>query len=242
MVVRMRITAVLALCLLSLVSGATAKLHKLDHSPIPHKSKKVESSAHGAPASATPTKGRQLSSSCSNHDACGATEYCYESSATEGGQCYHCYGCYADRDSIDGQCPSKCSYAEGCSVLYPFDYGDNVFVPSDDLDDDYDNNPDNNLYAYWGSCGAFGKKANRWCQLPDEPEYCFSKSGDDCCEVNGGAVAGLVVGLVVGLTGIITLILYFCGCCCFRRKQIVVMQQPQQMQQPQVVVVPAGTR
>jgi hypothetical protein len=234
----MRITAVLALCLLSLVSGATAKLHKLDHNPIPHKSKKVESSAHGAPASATPTKGRHLSSSCSNHNACGATEYCYEVSPTEGGECWDCAGCYADQDSIDGRCPSKCSHAEGCSVLY----GNDVFLPSVDLDYDYDDNPDNNVYAYWERCRPFEKKANRWCKLPDYPEYCFSNSGDDCCEVNGGAVAGLVVGLVVGLIGIITLILFYGGCCCFRRKEIVAMQQPQQMQQPQVVVVPAGTR
>ena len=60
------------------------------------------------------SRSRELSATCSNHDACAYDEYCYGSGST--GYCYDCAACYRDNDSITGSCPSKCSYADPSSV------------------------------------------------------------------------------------------------------------------------------
>ncbi len=46
--------------------------------------------------------------------------------------------------------------------------------------------------------------------LKDGKEYCIADSKDDCCEPNGGAVAGLVIGVLVGVGAIGYTIYAFC--------------------------------
>jgi len=71
---------------------------------------------------------------------------------------------------------------------------------------------------YYGDCGAFSQKNDKhWCTTSGS-EFCCAPSDDDCCDTDGGAVAGLVIGLIVGLTGCITACAWCCKCCCFRPK------------------------
>lgn len=71
---------------------------------------------------------------------------------------------------------------------------------------------------YYGDCGAFSQKNDKhWCTASGS-EFCCAPSDDDCCDTDGGAVAGLIIGLIVGLTGCITACAWCCKCCCFRPK------------------------
>ena len=47
---------------------------------------------------------------------------------------------------------------------------------------------------YYGSCGAFAKKSDCW-----SGNMCYGRTEADCCDADGGAVAGLVIGLLIGL-------------------------------------------
>ena len=71
--------------------------------------------------------------------------------------------------------------------------------------------------VYYGTCGAFRVKSDKWCDYAGS-EYCCATSEDGCCDTDGGAVAGLVIGLIAGLTGCITACAWCCKCCCFRPK------------------------
>ena len=100
---------------------------------------------------------------------------------------------------------------------------------------------------YYGECAAFTKRdESHWCSAgvtyygtSYNSDICIATSEDECCPVDGGAVAGLVIGLVVGIAGIITLFAFCCKCCCFRPKPVIITQQPV-TQTPQVVVVPTS--
>ena len=71
---------------------------------------------------------------------------------------------------------------------------------------------------YYGDCGAFRQKNDKhWCTASGS-EFCCAPSDDDCCDTDGGAVAGLVIGLIAGLTACITACAWCCKCCCFRPK------------------------
>lgn len=71
--------------------------------------------------------------------------------------------------------------------------------------------------VFYGSCGAFMVKSDRWCNIAGS-DYCCAPSEDGCCDTDDGAVAGLVIGLIVGLTLSITACAWCCKCCCFRPK------------------------
>jgi hypothetical protein len=47
---------------------------------------------------------------------------------------------------------------------------------------------------FYGSCGAFAKKSHCW-----SGSYCYAWKEEDCCEVDGGALAGLIIGIVLFL-------------------------------------------
>ena len=108
------------------------------------------------------------------------------------------------------------------------------------------NNPGETIF--FGDCGGLANKnKKKWsCDGP----YCCASSSDDCCEVNGGAIAGIVIGCVVGLALAITACAYCCKCCCFKPKQpttYVMTQQPGmqmapmgQVQMQPMVQVPYG--
>jgi hypothetical protein len=60
------------------------------------------------------------------------------------------------------------------------------------------------LQPYTGSCGAFAKKSHCWSTTPNGApwfgrEVCMGYTEADCCDADGGAVAGLVIGLLIGL-------------------------------------------
>ena len=106
----------------------------------------------------------------------------------------------------DGYCDYACNnYA--CN----YDNGDCSGSSNDD-DDDVGGSCSNCNYnnMYTGSCGAFQEKADdKWCSFYGS-DYCCADSAADCCEVNGGLVAGVVIGAVVALG----LAIWGCICCC----------------------------
>ena len=130
-----------------------------------------------------------------------------------------------DYSLIDQFVPAGCSVSDACEAytcaLDKCDWNDN---------------------AYYGNCGPFSKKSDRWCDVCGTPTCC-APNEDGCCDTDGGAVAGLVIGLIVFLAASITACAYCCKCCCFTPKpavQAVVVQQPAIMQQP-IPVVAQGT-
>ena len=50
------------------------------------------------------------------------------------------------------------------------------------------------MNTFYGSCGAFAKKSHCW-----SGSYCYAYKEEDCCEVDGGALAGLIIGIVLFL-------------------------------------------
>ena len=54
-----------------------------------------------------------------------------------------------------------------------------------------------------GHCGAFGQETDKWCDMGGT-EVCCAENSEDCCEPNGGAIAGTVIGIIV-----------FIGICCY---------------------------
>lgn len=130
-----------------------------------------------------------------------------------------------DYSLIDQFVPAGCSVSDACEAytcaLDKCDWNDN---------------------AYYGDCGPFRKKSDRWCDVCGTPTCC-APNDDGCCDTDGGAVAGLVIGLILFLAASITACAYCCKCCCFTPKptvQAVVVQQPAVMQQP-IPVVAQGT-
>mmetsp|Transcript_34479 Transcript_34479/g.55385 ORF Transcript_34479/g.55385 Transcript_34479/m.55385 type:complete len:184 (-) Transcript_34479:311-862(-) len=97
--------------------------------------------------------------------------------------------------------------------------------------------------VYTGGCGPFGKKTDKW-----SDDICCAASADDCCEVNGGSVAGVVIGIFVFLAIAITSCAWCCKCCCFKipqPAQAAVMMAPMGQAsvpgQPQVLMQPMPT-
>lgn len=118
---------------------------------------------------------------------------------------------------------------------------------------------------YWitGDCGIFMVEASGcWLDISEEQldffnalqrarggntiddnHICCATSTDDCCDPNGGLIAGLVIAFVVFLTGCITLCCYCCTCCPLYQRShpppppvqtgMVVMGQPTVMQPAQ---------
>ena len=92
-----------------------------------------------------------------------------------------------------------------------------------------------------GDCSGLAKKTDKFC---GDSIYCCAKSSTDCCEANGGAIAGIVIGLAVFLALAITGCAYCCKCCCFKKPPVpaAVVMVPQggvQMAQA-VVMTPQG--
>eukprot|EP00740_Mantoniella_antarctica_P022085 CAMPEP_0198703706 /NCGR_PEP_ID=MMETSP1468-20131203/389498_1 /TAXON_ID=1461545 /ORGANISM="Mantoniella sp, Strain CCMP1436" /LENGTH=328 /DNA_ID=CAMNT_0044462441 /DNA_START=279 /DNA_END=1266 /DNA_ORIENTATION=- len=71
-----------------------------------------------------------------------------------------------------------------------------------------------------GTCGALSKKTDKWSSSYGGEEWCCSPTFDGCCEVNGGAVAGLVIGVVVFIAIVVSLSVWACkrnACCCYNK-------------------------
>ena len=62
--------------------------------------------------------------------------------------------------------------------------------------------------VHQGHCGAFGQETDKWCDMGGT-EVCCAENPDDCCEPNGGAIAGTVIGIVV----LIGVCCYYCCNC-----------------------------
>lgn len=158
---------------------------------------------------------------------CDSGEYCSSSgvctSSSQPSSSSSSSGC--DSSIISGYAAPGCTFSDMCEAytcaLDTCSWGDN---------------------AYYGDCGAFQIKSERWCDICGEPTCCASND-IGCCDTDGGAVAGFVIGLVVFLAASITSCAYCCKCCCFRPKptvQAVIVQQPTVFQQP-IPVVAHGT-
>ena len=64
---------------------------------------------------------------------------------------------------------------------------------------------------YTGHCGAFANENDNWCTNADDEDICCASSSRDCCDTDGGAIAGLVIGLLIFLAFSV----YGCyHCCC----------------------------
>jgi|TARA_B110000003_G_scaffold248971_1_gene260995 hypothetical protein len=80
----------------------------------------------------------------------------------------------------------------------------------------------------YGSCDGLAVQAKgKWCTEPGwDPlydEFCCAASSDDCCESDGGAVAGLVIGIFAGITLCCVACCYCCKCCCWAPKATTVV-------------------
>ena len=142
------------------------------------------------------------------------------------GTCSDCLLCSAGPspygNSIDESCPSKCTTdpTTGCwiDVITESHYGKKCWEKG---------------------CPPLHTKGGNWCKLHEmaaEKVCC----GDDCCEPNGGAIAGVVIGVVIGLTLLIVSSCYCgrCGCFRYRRDQLIIAAAAaSRPQQPQVVYV-----
>merc|ERR1712166_1286331 len=65
--------------------------------------------------------------------------------------------------------------------------------------------PSGSCDAYTGSCGALATESDCW-----SGEICSADSADNCCETNGGAIAGIVIAILV-----FCVIIPVVCCCCF---------------------------
>merc|ERR1711865_625455 len=57
--------------------------------------------------------------------------------------------------------------------------------------------------GYYGGCGALADKSSCW-----SSGFCLATSSGDCCDTNGGAIAGIVIAVLV------VVFLAVATCCC----------------------------
>ena len=132
------------------------------------------------------------------------------------GLCYACDACSYYNDAIDGSCPSKCSGPthstyEACHTTVGI---------AERLEE-----------KCYGGCPPLTKKSGAWCDFsPTQPVCC----GPECCQPDGGAIAGIAIGFFVFVTAIVVASCYFCRCGCFRYRRVPAAGGAQQ---PQVVYV-----
>jgi len=66
--------------------------------------------------------------------------------------------------------------------------------------------------VYYGSCDGILQKSSCW-----QGGYCCAESSSDCCELNGGALAGIIIAILVALIGGIVACCACCSCCpCYK--------------------------
>jgi len=154
--------------------------------------------------------------------------------------------------SIDTQVRSACSSASSSAVSCSFNRVDSVSSSSGLSGEGCCDVSSSDCTAFsWEhgsreqSCGAFSQKSSCWTSEEEtarvtgeyEKSHCVAKSADDCCDVNGGAVAGVVIGCFVGVVGCILLCCFLCPSCpgakCCKNKHNddgVIVQQPVRIQ------------
>jgi hypothetical protein len=97
-------------------------------------------------------------------------------------------------------------------------------------------------YAYTGECGALSDKTSCWQTFADI-DYCYAQGEGDCCDVNGGAVAGICIGVFVFVAGAVAACCFLCSSCPLAKSmnktavQPVVVLQRQPVQQQPVMIV-----
>ena len=151
-------------------------------------------------------------------------EYCYHAGTYNGvtlGACSDCTTCSIYNNAIDGSCPSKCADATSCMGI-SVDSSGSITMSGKKC---------------WDGCPPLHKKGGSWCKLNTAAQNVCC--GDDCCEPNAGAIAGVAIGAVVGLTFAIVASCYCgrCGCFAYRRNQLIAAAVATRPQPPQVVYV-----
>ena len=118
------------------------------------------------------------------------------------------YGCHNNWPG-DGWCDSACNNA-ACN----YDDGD---CTNDDnsgggwLDDDIwtgECSLTSCPGVHGGNCGALSIKTDKWCEMGGT-DVCCAENSDECCDPNGGAIAGIIIGIIV----VIGVCCYYCCNC-----------------------------
>ena len=64
-----------------------------------------------------------------------------------------------------------------------------------------------------GDCGLIQDKTDQWCG-----GFCCAKSQSECCDTNGGALAGVIIGAIAVVAIIVVASCACCSCCPFHEK------------------------
>lgn len=92
----------------------------------------------------------------------------------------------------------------------------------------------NNCVDYTGSCGIFETDSGCW-----DGGHCYATSSGSCCDINGGAIAGVVIGIVAIIACVIALSCFCCASCPWAKSRANGHCQENQQPHGQPVVVVA---
>lgn len=115
----------------------------------------------------------------------------------------------------DGTCDYWCN-TEACN------YDDGDCTNDDDTNDDDTSGGgffDDDIWTgecsltscpnvHGGHCGALSIKTDKWCEMGGT-DVCCAQNSDECCDPNGGAIAGIIIGIVA----FISVCCYYCCNC-----------------------------
>merc|ERR1712166_112103 len=130
---------------------------------------------------------------CSDSDRCLAARPGWAGYTCSISQAYCTSSNTVWAQDMNGCCPVTCSSCSGSAPTSAPSSSSATCCPS------------GSCSTVVSACGALSTQTDCW-----SGGYCYADSVDDCCEVNGGAIAGIVIGLLV-----CCVLLPIAGCCFF---------------------------